>query len=282
MEKQLLLIGKGQKELVQKNFPGKEYRQSTCFRFGKDADSIKTPFTEEAIVRLHRDRFDDVHIFGTPDALWDALCDHCCRCHIIPVCKKSMESWDIFRMITKPELDMEGSIVSIDIAQSLRYYSAVNSRTWIVSIFIGAFELQDKFEKKALIFDLRLFTEIIQWIDATNSFSQYGDLIPISESLRSDNADDALMKKLWQFSDVIQLNISRAIRQNCRQLIGLLSDYDFRDQTALEVIAPALNAFQGISEIFFNTQKNLGNKALDGIVKIFPIQKRSSNKTGNR
>ena len=79
MEKLLLLIGKGQKELAREGLKIERmtYRETEYFLSDNTEESFKTPFVGEAIVRLYPQRFEQVHIFGTKDAMWDILYYHC-------------------------------------------------------------------------------------------------------------------------------------------------------------------------------------------------------------
>jgi CRISPR-associated Csx2 family protein len=53
-----------------------EYRQATYFLPDRPEDSLTTPFVAEAIVRLTEEEFDQVHILGTSDAMWEVLLEH--------------------------------------------------------------------------------------------------------------------------------------------------------------------------------------------------------------
>lgn len=74
MEQLILLLGKGPTDVtdVQKG----RYRQAEYVLPNHSSDSVETPFVGEALVKLHPDRFDTVHILGTADAMWDVLLQH--------------------------------------------------------------------------------------------------------------------------------------------------------------------------------------------------------------
>ena len=53
----------------------REYRTATYALDGRP-DTVETPFVGEALLRLHPDTFDRVHLLGTADSMWDTLALH--------------------------------------------------------------------------------------------------------------------------------------------------------------------------------------------------------------
>ncbi|WP_040605718.1 TIGR02221 family CRISPR-associated protein [Salisaeta longa] len=73
-EQLLLLLGKGPADVATVQTGG--YRQATYFRSEYPGENVQTPFVGEALASLYPDRFDTIHILGTPDAMWDVLLQH--------------------------------------------------------------------------------------------------------------------------------------------------------------------------------------------------------------
>ena len=72
--KLLILLGKGQTELKDDI---STYRKVKYFFPNEPEKVIETPFVGEAIIRLSTEQFDQVHILGTQQAMWDILFLHC-------------------------------------------------------------------------------------------------------------------------------------------------------------------------------------------------------------
>lgn len=54
----------------------REYRTATYALDGNGNATVETPFVGEALVQLHPDTFDRVHLLGTADSMWDTLVLH--------------------------------------------------------------------------------------------------------------------------------------------------------------------------------------------------------------
>jgi len=70
----ILLIGTGPSSMDE--VQAGEYRQATYFLPDRPEDTSHTPFVAEAIIRLTKEDFDQVHILGTSDAMWEVLLEH--------------------------------------------------------------------------------------------------------------------------------------------------------------------------------------------------------------
>jgi|GEM_PF-781823 len=314
-EKLLLLIGKGQKELntSEGSIDRMEYRKARYFFPNNEHMIVETPFVGEAILKLCPGRFDEVHIFGTRDAMWDILYFHClsldgenladpyvdpflklsgaiadrslistspllenvaeafvqrtavsrCYCHLIDLGTEPDHFWNIFRLMTSPDLGLDGCNISIDITHSLRFHplflvftlqyflsirqptgqSYPVDQTTLGAIFYAGLELQSDYRGKAPIFDLGLFLEMMEWIDAAQAFRNYGDTVPISHLLQGSNTPKALLAAMEDFSRIVQLNDVENIQNTSRKLLSAASNISGMEPATLALILPRILDF---------------------------------------
>lgn len=114
MEKLLLLIGKGQKELTREGDKIKQmtYREANYFRPDDPDNSIQTPFVGEATAKLYPKRFGEVHIFGTRDAMWDVLYYHCLMANDDELTDEQAQIFDeIEQAVTNRAFDQKGELL---------------------------------------------------------------------------------------------------------------------------------------------------------------------------
>ncbi len=161
---------------------------------------------------------------------------------IIPIGKNEDELWSVFETISK--IPQQNDIVSIDITNGLRYqplflflglfYFKTILNNKIKNVFYGALELSAEFpaldeygkqeyetiygkqQVKNLtpIFDLKPLIEIMDWINASNTFKQYGDLSLFIKLLQDKNIDNNLIVKAKDYAQSLQLNNVENIKSN--------------------------------------------------------------------
>jgi len=179
--------------------------------------------------------------------------------HLIETNPTIENLWHMLNLIIK-ELNLTGKSISIDITHSLRYHpilmylslnylDAFAHISSINSIFYAALELgQNRIEltgdKKesitiAPIYDLRLLSELMRWIDAAKEFSQHGTAERLL-SLLDDENHNALKKHLKEFSDSIQFNLLGNIKNLATDLLGDLQKLKISKNPSLRLIADQL------------------------------------------
>jgi CRISPR-associated DxTHG motif protein len=129
----------------------------------------------------------------------------------IPTGRTTEEMWETFKIITQ-YVD-EGDCVIFDITHGLRSlpflvflfaaYLKAAKKVTIKAIYYGAMELIKQNNGIAPVIDLSEFVSMIDWITATNQFTQTGDARQLSELLDPDgNAENATKKAAKTLSDV--------------------------------------------------------------------------------
>jgi CRISPR-associated Csx2 family protein len=171
--------------------------------------------------------------------------------HLIPVGRSTDEYWEILQRLAR--LDMEEGRVSVDITHSLRshpvflllalaYFRALREDLSLGSVYYGAYVLAENyFEGKAPIFDLKPMVELLDWIDAAQSFDRYGDAAPLANLLAQSEADlEDLAKRSKFISRVLQLNALSKVEANTGKLIRYLEKLPDDSPLPLRLIAPRL------------------------------------------
>jgi hypothetical protein len=157
---------------------------------------------------------------------------------------------------------------------SLFYFKAVKKNISIGSLFYGGLELTNEFNGFAPIFDLKPFVEMLDWIDAANSFNHYGDTSLIAKLFTLKNIESDITKPLIYFANVIQLNTLTEIKSNSKNLIKALNRIksDNGKLKALELVLPSLKQFpyeivqkQNVPQIMFTVAKRNWEKGQLGL-----------------
>lgn len=209
--------------------------------------------TIEHLLFLERDRPDEL-----PDFLRERIEEAVGRYlgvavepHLIPLGTSTEEYWEILHRLS--QLDLGSGRVSIDITHSLRshpvflllalaYFRSIEEDLSLGSVYYGAFALDNHFEGRAPIFDLRPMVELLDWIDAAQAFDRYGDATPLAALLRESEAElEDLAKRAEYVSRVLQLNTLSKVQANTRKLTGLLEDLPDDSPLPLRLIRPRLN-----------------------------------------
>ncbi len=318
METLFLILGTGQKVL--QNVDSKEYKRTKYF-LNSDTEKIvcESPFVGEAIIKLSKNKFSEVHIFGTNSSMWETLFAHSIIsrertsdyeelvsifpriwksveqrtldknpeliewlehylteyfevktfCHIIPVGENEQQLWEIFDYIIK--LDIPQGKISFDITHGLRYQpflilftlfyinSIKDGKVKIGNIYYGALELQYSANNvgKAPIFEFGIFSELLQWINASEIFRKYKDPEDLSRLLNNYEKSEDLGEMIKNISFSYNTNLYNDIIELSKKL----SDYKYDKENfprTFDYIFPKIVEFSND----INKQSNKVNKLL--------------------
>jgi len=268
METLFLLLGTGQNVL--QNLDQREYKKTPYYLANdKTKRTVESPFVGEAIVKLHPNRFSQIHIFGTNSSMWETLymyvidkindpadtqtaykyfpkiwkaiseksldqnpellqdiSDKVSKyfgtttyCHIIEVGENENQLWNVFDNILHLKLP-EKTLVSFDITHGLRYQPfffifslfylnlVSDSRVKFGSIFYGALELRNEERHKGIapIFEYNVFSELHNWITATEVFHRYKDPEQFVNLLKNNPDTNQLSEIISNYSFAFNSN----------------------------------------------------------------------------
>lgn len=191
------------------------------------------------------------------------------ECNIVPTGETEEQLWSTFEKILN--LNIQKGTISFDITHGLRYHpffflislfywnSISDGSIKLGSIFYGALELQKdpKYKGNTPIFEFKIFTDLIRWINAAEMFRKYKDpeelAVLLSLNSNTKNLSDLIKKYSFaynsnKYSDII--NLSTKLENQLQQLDEVPLPFKF--------VAPKLQEFANK----INTQQKETGKLL--------------------
>ena len=183
--------------------------------------------------------FDEMLVFTTEEARqssWrflEALNDPRIIPVEIPIGQSETEIWDIFTKVVS-RVDVN-DIVIFDITQGLRsvpfliflfaaFLKSARNAT-IEAVYYGAFELGNAQEKRpAPILDLSSFVNMLDWLTASNQFTQTGDGTHLAHLLDTSGTADETFRALMDVSQAALLTHPSTLMKKVKVLNEALTN----------------------------------------------------------
>lgn len=171
--------------------------------------------------------------------------------HLVPIGLNKDEIWKIFELILSiPDKEEE---ISIDLTHGLRfhpllmtlamnYFKNLNTKVSIKEVYYGALELNSYFEGNTPIMKLSYLVDMIDWINAANSFTNYGDF-SVLNNLLDENENSELIKRADYFTRVLQLNTVGQIKSNARNYLKQTEKTNSENNPSFKLLKPLLEEF---------------------------------------
>jgi len=187
------------------------------------------------------------------------------ECHLIPIGENEKEIWKIFGLLTK--IKTKNTKISFDITHGLRYQpffflislfylNSVDTSIRIGSIFYGGLELKSDPQHNdcAPILEFKVFSEVIDWINAAKIYNKYKDFTALSELLKKYDNMDKLAEALRNFSNCYKLNYFNNIKDYANNVIKSIEN--IKDATS-EPFNLIKNELLSIPKEIIDCQSNL-------------------------
>ncbi len=199
----------------------------------------------------HFSPVNSLYVIGTRESCWEMLTDFPYNRIEIPYGRNEADFWKMFDILTD-KIDIKHSEVIFDITHCFRaipLFTAIYIRfirymeptAHFSHIFYGSFERDIPVTP---VVDLAPVLELLDWIDATNSFIKYGELEELSNKIKTINDrvwkehSNAKPRTLGEFSKRLRrlANLSRLtyiplFSETSKELSDLLKDKTFREES---------------------------------------------------
>lgn len=214
------------------------------------------------------------------------------RHFMIPKGQNEDEIWDLFRKVLE-QLE-EGDEVVADITHAFRFipmimitilnYAKTVKNITVKNIYYGQFDKDEEFNP---ILSLKLYDQLLDWTQATNTFLRYGnsrDFVAMANrDMKKKQRESSLIEEQRSASDIIKLANSldmftsgiatcrggiskdgdKSIMQAYQRLDESLNKVVQKKNQSLEPLNPLLEIIKKKTEIFRTGQTEMAYKMLD-------------------
>ena len=176
------------------------------------------------------------------------------ECHLIPIGENEDEIWQIFDILTK--VKTESAKISFDITHGLRfqpffflialfYLNSVKTSIRIGSVFYGGLELMNNppHNGKAPILEFKVFSELIEWINAAKIFDKYKDFSALSKLLEKHNNMSDIAESLNNFSNCYKMNFFSNINEYSNNIIKNIENTSESSSKPFNLLKDSILAF---------------------------------------